>query len=40
MQNCFAKFCCGNFNVENAPCSGRPVEADQDKIKALIDANR
>ena len=39
-QNWFAKFQSGNFDVENAPRSGRPVEADEDAIKALIDANR
>ena len=30
----------GNFDVEDAPCSGRPVEADKDTIKVLIVANR
>ncbi|XP_046814166.1 histone-lysine N-methyltransferase SETMAR-like [Vespa crabro] len=30
----------GNFDVEDAPRSGRPIEADKDTIKALIDANR
>jgi len=39
-QNWFAKFRSGNFDVEDAPRSGRPVEADEDTIKALIDANR
>ncbi|GFU24124.1 hypothetical protein TNCV_2007171 [Trichonephila clavipes] len=29
-----------NFDVEDAPRSGRPVEADKGTIKALIDANR
>ncbi|GFX81421.1 histone-lysine N-methyltransferase SETMAR [Trichonephila clavipes] len=29
-----------NFDVEDAPRSGRPVEADKDAIKALVDANR
>ncbi|GFU75300.1 histone-lysine N-methyltransferase SETMAR [Trichonephila clavipes] len=36
-QNWFAKFRSGNFDVEDAPRSGRPVE---DAIKALVDANR
>ncbi|GFS66531.1 histone-lysine N-methyltransferase SETMAR [Trichonephila clavipes] len=40
VQNWFAKFRSGNFNVEDAPRSGRPVEADKDAIKALVDANR
>ena len=39
-QNWFAKFRSGNFDDEDAPRSGRPVEADEDTIKALIDANR
>lgn len=39
-QNWFAKFRSGNFDVEDAPRSGRPVKADEDTIKALIDANR
>ena len=37
-QNWFAKFRSGNFDIEDAPRSGRPVEAE-DTIKALIDAN-
>ena len=40
VQNWFAKFRSGNFDVEDASRSGRPVEADEDTIKALIDANR
>ncbi|XP_035222849.1 histone-lysine N-methyltransferase SETMAR-like [Stegodyphus dumicola] len=36
-QNWFTKFRSGNFDVEE---SGRPVEADKDTIKALLDANR
>ncbi|GFU81136.1 histone-lysine N-methyltransferase SETMAR [Trichonephila clavipes] len=39
-KNWFAKFRSGNFDVEDAPRSGRPVEADIDAIKALVDANR
>ncbi|GFW45188.1 histone-lysine N-methyltransferase SETMAR [Trichonephila clavipes] len=39
-QNWFAKFRFNNFDVEDAPCSGRSVEADKDAIKALVDANR
>ncbi|XP_046837279.1 histone-lysine N-methyltransferase SETMAR-like [Vespa crabro] len=34
------KFRSGNFDVEDAPRSGKPVEADKDTIKALVDANR
>ncbi|GFV22487.1 histone-lysine N-methyltransferase SETMAR, partial [Trichonephila clavipes] len=39
-QNCFAKFRSGNFDVEDALRSRRPVEAEKDAIKALVDANR
>ena len=39
-QNWFAEFRSGNFDVEDAPRSGRPVEADKDAIKALDDVNR
>ncbi|GFV82113.1 histone-lysine N-methyltransferase SETMAR [Trichonephila clavipes] len=39
-QNWFAKFRSGNFDVKDAPRSGRPVEADKDAIKALVDVNR
>jgi transposase len=39
-QNWFGKFRSGNFDVEDAPRSGRPVEADEDTIKVLIDENR
>ncbi|GFT83159.1 histone-lysine N-methyltransferase SETMAR [Trichonephila clavipes] len=39
-QNWFAKFRSGNFDVEDAPRLGRPVEADKDVIKALVDANQ
>lgn len=39
-QNWFAKLCSGNFQVEDTPRSGRALEAEEGKIKALIDANR
>ncbi|GFU80571.1 histone-lysine N-methyltransferase SETMAR [Trichonephila clavipes] len=39
-QNWFAEFRSGNFDAEGAPRSGRPVEADKDAIKDLVDANR
>ncbi|GFT35750.1 histone-lysine N-methyltransferase SETMAR [Trichonephila clavipes] len=39
-QNWFAKFRSGNFHVEDAPRSGRLIEAAKDAIKALVDANR
>ncbi|GFT93178.1 cubilin [Trichonephila clavipes] len=36
----FVKFRSDSFDVEDAPRSGRLVEADKDIIKALVDANR
>ncbi|GFX83066.1 histone-lysine N-methyltransferase SETMAR [Trichonephila clavipes] len=39
-QNWFAKFRSANFDVEDAPRLKRPVEADKDVIKALVEANR
>ncbi|EZA49265.1 Histone-lysine N-methyltransferase SETMAR [Ooceraea biroi] len=39
-QNWFTKFRSGDFNVKDTPRSGRPIEIDDDKRKALIDSNR
>ena len=39
-QNWFAKCRSGNFNLEDAPHTGMPLEADVNKIKSLVDANR
>ncbi|EZA52546.1 Histone-lysine N-methyltransferase SETMAR [Ooceraea biroi] len=39
-QNWFTKFRSRDFNVKDAPRSGRPIEIDGDEIKALIDSNR
>lgn len=38
-QRWFAKFRSGDFDVNDAPRSGRPMKADDDKIKALIESN-
>ncbi|GFV67799.1 hypothetical protein TNCV_3546011 [Trichonephila clavipes] len=38
-QNWFAKFRSGSFDVEDAPHSGKLVEAAKDTIKALFDVN-
>uniref|UniRef100_A0A2L2YKG7 Histone-lysine N-methyltransferase SETMAR-like n=1 Tax=Parasteatoda tepidariorum TaxID=114398 RepID=A0A2L2YKG7_PARTP len=35
----FAKFQSCNFDVEDAPRSGKTAEAAEDTIKALVDAN-
>lgn len=39
-QNWFARFCGGDFPVKDAHRSDRPSEFDDDKIKALVQANR
>ncbi|XP_012240641.1 histone-lysine N-methyltransferase SETMAR-like [Bombus impatiens] len=39
-QNWFAKFRSGDFSLKNAQRSGRPVEADETHIKAVIDSDR
>ena len=36
-QTWFAKFHEGNFLLDNAPWSGRPVEVDHDQIEALTE---
>ena len=38
-QKWFAKFCAGDFLLDDAPWSGRPVEVDSDQIKTLIENN-
>ena len=39
-QNWFARFCCGDFDLKDAPRSERPTEVDDYKIKAMIENNR
>lgn len=39
-QNWFTKFCSGDFPLKNQQRSGRSVEADDDKIKTIIDSDR
>ena len=39
-QKWFVKFCAGDFSLDNAPQSGRPVEVDSDQIKMLIENNQ
>ena len=36
-QMWFVKFCAGNFSLDNAPQSGRPVEVESDQIETLIE---
>ena len=38
-QKWFAKFCVGDFSLDNAPCLGRPVEVDSDQIETLRTIN-
>ena len=39
-QKWFAKFCAGDFSLDDAPWSGRPVEVDSDQIQTLIENNQ
>ena len=39
-QKWFVKFCEGDFSLDDAPWSGRPVEVDSDQIETLIENNR
>ena len=34
------KFCAGDFSLDDAPWSGRPVEVDSDQIETLIENNQ
>ena len=39
-QDLFARFHSGDFDLKDAPHSGRPTEVDDGKIKAMIENNR
>ena len=39
-QKWFAKFRAGDFSLDDAPWSGRPVEVDSDQIETLIENNQ
>ena len=39
-QKWFAKFCAGDFSLDVAPQSGRPVKVDSDQIGTLIENNQ
>ena len=39
-QKWFAKFCAGDFSLDNAPRSGRPPEVESDQIETLIENNQ
>ena len=38
-QKWFAKFCAGDFSLDNASWSGGPVEVDSDQIETLRTIN-
>ena len=39
-QKWFAKFCAGDFSLDDAPQSGRPIEVDNDQIETLPENNQ
>ena len=39
-QNWFVLFCFGDFDLKDAPCSGRSHEVDNDKINGMIENNQ
>ena len=39
-QKWFAKFRAGDFSLDNAPRSGRPVEVESDQIETIIENNQ
>ena len=39
-QKWFAKFCAGDFSMDDAPRLGRPAEVDSDQIETLIENNQ
>ena len=39
-QKWFAKFLAGDFSLDDAPQSGRPVEVDSHQIETLIENNQ
>ena len=39
-QKWSAKFCAGDFSLDDAPELGRPVEVDRDQIETLIENNQ
>ena len=40
MSKWFAQFCAGDFLLDDAPWSGRPVEVDINQIETLIENNQ
>ena len=40
LKKWFAKFRAGDFSLDDAPRSGRPVEVDSDQIETFIENNQ
>ena len=40
MSKWFAKFCAGDFSLDDASWLGRPVEVDSGQIETLIENNQ
>ena len=38
-QRWLVKFCAGDFLLDDAPWSGRPIEVDSNQIETLIENN-
>ena len=39
-QKWLVKFCAGDFSLDNAPQSGKPIEVDSDQIETLTENNQ
>ena len=39
-QKWFVNFHAGDFSLDDAPWSGRPIEVDSDQIKTLTESNQ
>ena len=39
-QKWLVKFCAGDFSLDDAPWSGRPVEVDSNQIETIIENNQ
>ncbi|GBM26421.1 hypothetical protein AVEN_139372-1 [Araneus ventricosus] len=40
LKICLRKFKAGNFDIEDEPRSGRPIEVDCEQLKQIIDQDR
>ena len=39
-QKWFAKFCAGDFSLDNGPWLGKPIEVDSDQMETLTENNQ